>query len=159
MFLGDAGRNVQAQPHAGTVVRVLQRDALEGIEQQRFGFGWQLRAMVAHRDRHLLAVVRQRSSRWSRAGARRGAQMGVLRIDHPDVHEFITAKRTPGRWNNFNVSVGVSDEFIQAVQNNAPWELVHKARPGTALLALHLGFVMAFFLTLPYGKFAHGVFR
>ncbi|EFI64039.1 ribonucleoside-diphosphate reductase, adenosylcobalamin-dependent, partial [Bacillus cereus SJ1] len=35
----------------------------------------------------------------------------------------------------FNVSVGVSDEFIQAVQNNAPWELVHKARPGATLLA------------------------
>lgn len=70
------------------------------------------------------------------AGARRGAQMGVLRIDHPDVHEFITAKRTPGRWNNFNVSVAVPDEFIAAVQNNAPWELVHKARPGANLLAL-----------------------
>ncbi|MFN7122133.1 MAG: LAGLIDADG family homing endonuclease [Hydrogenophaga sp.] len=69
------------------------------------------------------------------AGARRGAQMGVLRIDHPDVLEFITAKRTPGRWNNFNVSVGVSDAFMRALADNQPWELVHRARPGAALMA------------------------
>lgn len=69
------------------------------------------------------------------AGARRGAQMGVLRIDHPDVLEFITAKRTPGRWNNFNVSVGVSDAFMRALADDQSWELVHRARPGAALLA------------------------
>ncbi len=69
------------------------------------------------------------------AGARRGAQMGVLRIDHPDVLEFITAKRRPGRWNNFNVSVAVSDEFIRTLQAGGDWSLVHRAKPGAALIA------------------------
>ena len=80
-------------------------------------------------------VFDQSCSTVESAGARRGAQMGVLRIDHPDVHEFITAKRTPGRWNNFNVSVGVSDAFLQAVQNGGTWDLVHKAQPGDGLIA------------------------
>lgn len=68
------------------------------------------------------------------AGSRRGAQMGVLRIDHPDVLEFITAKRTPGRWNNFNVSVAVTDDFIRTLQAGGDWSLVHKRKPGAALL-------------------------
>ncbi|MDP3761488.1 MAG: adenosylcobalamin-dependent ribonucleoside-diphosphate reductase [Ramlibacter sp.] len=69
------------------------------------------------------------------AGARRGAQMGVLRIDHPDVMEFITAKRKPGRWSNFNVSVAVPNAFMQALEAGGKWDLVHRARPGAALIA------------------------
>ena len=55
---------------------------------------------------------------------RKGAMMGVLDVWHPDIEEFITAKQTPGRLSKFNVSVAISDDFMHAVKNHLPWDLV-----------------------------------
>jgi ribonucleoside-diphosphate reductase alpha chain len=68
-------------------------------------------------------------------GRRRGANLGVLRIDHPDILEFIRAKLDSVSFRNFNLSVGVTDRFFQAVRDDGPHELIH---PKTGEVAAQL---------------------
>ena len=58
-------------------------------------------------------------------GKRRGANMGILNADHPDIMEFILAKGDESTLSNFNVSVGASDEFMEAVKNRSKWPLIN----------------------------------
>jgi ribonucleoside-diphosphate reductase alpha chain len=61
-------------------------------------------------------------------GHRRGAMMTVLRVDHPDIEEFIRAKRNENKLTNFNMSVGVTDAFMEAVQKGTTFDLVFMGR-------------------------------
>ena len=62
------------------------------------------------------------------SGHRRGAQMGVLRIDHPDIEQFITAKQNSTALTGFNISVGVTDEFMECLKEERPFSLTYEGK-------------------------------
>jgi ribonucleoside-diphosphate reductase alpha chain len=65
-------------------------------------------------------------------GTRRGANMGVLRVDHPDIQSFITAKNDGGKLTNFNLSVAVTQQFLEALDNGSDYDLINP-RDGKAV--------------------------
>ncbi len=72
------------------------------------------------------------------AGHRRGAQMGVLRVDHPDIEEFITAKNNDNQLTGFNLSVGITDAFMAALKSDGPFDLTWGGTVYKTVSAKHL---------------------
>ncbi|OGW49427.1 MAG: ribonucleoside-diphosphate reductase, adenosylcobalamin-dependent, partial [Nitrospirae bacterium RBG_19FT_COMBO_42_15] len=58
-------------------------------------------------------------------GARRGANMGILSVDHPDILEFIRAKENPAEFTNFNLSVGIDEKFMKSFENDSDYDLIN----------------------------------
>jgi ribonucleoside-diphosphate reductase alpha chain len=73
-----------------------------------------------------MSVYDASTSAIKQGGVRRGANMGMLNCNHPDIFEFINSKKVDGIFSNFNISVGITNDFIKAVINDSEWNLTFK---------------------------------
>lgn len=71
-----------------------------------------------------LKIFNTATEQIKQGGKRRGANMGILRVDHPDILEFINAKQKEGEFTNFNLSVGLTEAFMEAVEKRADYDLI-----------------------------------
>lgn len=145
-ILASAGLNTKATLQNCYVSRIID-DSIEGIHQaygeamitlSRFGgIGMDFstlrpkgapvgnQGLTSPGPIHWMHMWHDGAERVKQAGHRRGAMMGVMRCDHPDIRDFIQAKQTKGALTNFNVSVLITDKFMDAVKDNGSWDLVH----------------------------------
>ncbi|SHN70690.1 vitamin B12-dependent ribonucleotide reductase [Desulfovibrio litoralis] len=80
---------------------------------------------VASGPLSFLKIFNTATEQIKQGGTRRGANMGILRVDHPDIIEFIKAKEREGEFNNFNLSIGLTEKFMKAVEKDEEYPLIN----------------------------------
>lgn len=89
-------------------------------------------------------------------GKRRGANMGILRVDHPDIMDFIVAKEKSDALNNFNISIGITEKFMEAVENDEEYDLINP-RTGEVVTRINAQIVFNLLVTMAWKNGEPGI--